>query len=112
MVPFNPPFFYAKYVQWMISTNITLYLLIRSVAKANKRITFRVMVAPAGGELGAESLAGLQLADDSQRTLCSLDEGGRDQHAGCPHDREEKGADGAGRRRGTSRLDGSTGCLG
>ncbi|EKX50343.1 hypothetical protein GUITHDRAFT_151284 [Guillardia theta CCMP2712] len=43
MVPFNPPFFYAKYVQWMISTNITLYLLIRSVAKANKRITFRVM---------------------------------------------------------------------
>ena len=42
-VPLDPPFFYGKYLQWLITTNLTLYLLCRSVAHANKRITLFAM---------------------------------------------------------------------
>jgi bacteriorhodopsin len=42
-VPLDPPFFYGKYIQWLITTNLTLYLLCRSVAHANKRITLFAM---------------------------------------------------------------------
>ena len=43
MVPLDPPFFYSKYLQWLVTTNVMLYLLCRSVAHATRRVTLLAM---------------------------------------------------------------------
>ena len=41
VVPLDPPFFWAKYVAWIVSTNITLYILCVPLAGAKIRATAR-----------------------------------------------------------------------
>jgi len=75
VVPLDPPFFWAKYVAWFVSTSLTLYILCVPLAGAKIRATVRAppRLSPArsmrGGSPGHADLRALGQLDDD---LCGV----------------------------------------